>query len=73
MKPADSLALRRSVPVHERNGRPSYMRLLDVPPPFQDEFRAALRGSCCPAIDGEGEGAWAGDWADWLDGRFPRW
>jgi hypothetical protein len=32
MKPADSLALRRSVPVHERNGRPSYMRLLDVPP-----------------------------------------
>ena len=67
------LTMSRAVPVHERNGRPSYVRLLDLPPAFQDEFRAALLGSCCPAIEGEGECAWARDWAAWLEGRFPRW
>lgn len=60
------------VPVHERNDRPSYGRLLDIPPPWQGEFRAALRRSACPEIDGEDEYAWASDWVDWLEGRFPR-
>jgi hypothetical protein len=60
------------VPVIEREGRPDYVRLSDIPQPWQDTFRAALRGSCCPLIDGEGDCAWAADWTDWLDGRFPR-
>ncbi|WP_429447914.1 hypothetical protein [Paraburkholderia sp. WC7.3g] len=61
----------QAVPVQMRDGRPYYVRLLDVPQPWQDEFRAALRGSGCPAIDGEGECAWPWDWCNWLQGRFP--
>ncbi|MGF6367938.1 hypothetical protein OKW40_000688 [Paraburkholderia sp. RAU6.4a] len=61
----------QAVPVQMRDGRPYYVRLLDVPQPWQDEFRAALRGAGCPAIDGEGECAWAWDWCNWLQGRFP--
>lgn len=69
----DRLAMLRTVPVIERDGRPPYVRLLDIPPPFQSEFRTALRGSACPVIDGDGEYAWASDWIDWREGRFPRW
>src|SRR5258708_6349200 len=67
-------ALLASVPVIERDGRPDYVRLNDIPQPWQDTFRAALRGSACPLIDGEGEGdcAWAWDWKDWVEGTFPR-
>lgn len=61
------------VPVIERDGRPHYVRLLDIPPPWQDAFRAALRGSGCPVVEGEGECAYGRDWADWLHGRFPHW
>lgn len=66
------LAMCRAVPVIERNDRPHHVRLLDIPPPWQDEFRAALRGSARPLVDGDGECAWAWDWADWIEGRFPR-
>ena len=56
----------------ERSGHPYYVRLADIPPPWQAAFRAALRGSACPAIEGEGECAYAWDWHDWLHGRLPR-
>ncbi|MGX7004902.1 hypothetical protein [Caballeronia sp. KNU42] len=64
----------RAVPV--RDARPSYIRLSyirlsDIPPPWQDAFRAALRGSAAPLIEGEDDCAWAWDWTDWLQGRFP--
>jgi len=61
----------RVVPVRERDGRPSYIRLSDIPPPWQDTFRNALRGSAAPLIQGEDDCAWAWDWSDWLRGRFP--
>ncbi|MGF6776188.1 hypothetical protein [Paraburkholderia sp. GAS334] len=67
---ADLAALRK-VPVHVHNGRRYYVRLSEIPAPWQDAFRAALRGSCCPAIDGEGECAFEWDWSDWLHGRLP--
>ncbi|WP_434717221.1 hypothetical protein P5X00_39875 (plasmid) [Paraburkholderia sp. A2RO-4L] len=60
-----------TVPVIERDGRPPYVRLADIPTPWQEAFRDALRGSACPAIKGEAECAYAWDWRDWLDGRFP--
>jgi hypothetical protein len=52
---ADRLALLQAVPVQFRDGRPRYVRLLDIPPPRQDEFRAAQRGSARPVIEDEGE------------------
>lgn len=61
-----------AVPVIDREGRPPYVRLSDIPSPWRDTFRAALHGSACPAISGEDECAYAWDWRDWLDGRFPR-
>ena len=70
--PRNPQASHRSRRVTSRYGaRPSYICLLDIPPLFQDEFRTVLRGSACPLIDGAGEYAWASDWADWLEGRFP--
>ncbi|RQH00197.1 hypothetical protein [Paraburkholderia dinghuensis] len=60
-----------AVPVIQRNGRPFAICLRDIPQPWQDRFRAALRGSACPVMDGDGEYAYVRDWQDWLDGRFP--
>lgn len=70
---AERLAALRTVPVIERNGRPFYVRLADIPAPWREAFRVTLRGSGCPAIDGEAECAYAWDWEDWLQGRFPHW
>ncbi|WP_230459323.1 hypothetical protein [Burkholderia ubonensis] len=70
---AERLAAPRAVRVIEHEGRPYYVRLADVPQPWRDQFRAALRGSGCPVIAGEGECAYASDWSDWLRGSFPRW
>lgn len=64
----------QAVPVQlQADGRPYYVRLADIPHPWPGEFRAALRGSGCPAIAGEGECTYAWDWSDWLRGRFPWW
>ncbi|HCE8579395.1 TPA: hypothetical protein NHR85_004900 [Pseudomonas aeruginosa] len=38
-------ALRAVVPVHERDGRPLYVILDDIPQPWRDQFWASLRGS----------------------------
>jgi hypothetical protein len=65
-----SAALLASVPVMERNGRPFAVRLTDIPQPWQDQFRIALRGSACPVLDGEGELGYAWDWKRWIEGSF---
>ena len=70
---SDRLAVLRAVPVHLRDGRPHHVRLLDIPPPWRDEFRALLLGSCCPLIEGEGECAWVSDWLAYLNQDGPRW
>lgn len=62
----------QAVPVKVREGFSSYVRLADIPQPWRDRFRTALRGSGCPAIDGEGDCAYERDWSDWLQGAFPR-
>lgn len=59
------------VPVIERDGRPFAVRLADIPHPWQERFRSALRGSACPVIDSEGDCAYVWDWQDWLQGHFP--
>ena len=41
-----------AAPVHERDGRPLYVSLEDIPQPWRDQFWAALRGSSCPKVDG---------------------
>ncbi|MGZ2747537.1 hypothetical protein [Burkholderia stagnalis] len=61
-----------TAPLIERAGRAFAVRLSDIPQPWRDSFRIALRGSACPALDGEGECAYAWDWQDWLQGTFPR-
>jgi hypothetical protein len=71
MTDAERLTLLQAVPVHEHKGRPYYLCLGDIPAPWQDAFRAALRGSACPVINGRGECAYEWDWSDWLQGRFP--
>ena len=55
-----------AVPVHERDGRPLYVILDDIPQPWRDQFWAALRGSQCPKVEGVERAAYAWDWQSWV-------
>ena len=55
-----------AVPVHERDGRPLYVILDDIPQPWRDQFWAALRGSQCPKVDGVERAAYVWDWQSWV-------
>lgn len=57
------------VPVHEREGRPHYVDLSEIPQPWRDQFAVALLGSCCPVIDGIERAAFAWDWKCWVVGK----
>lgn len=59
-------ALRAVVPVHERDGRPLYVILDDIPQPWRDQFWAALRGSQCPKVKGVERAAYVWDWQSWM-------
>ena len=56
-----------AAPVHERDGRPLYVSLEDIPQPWRDQFWAALYGSQCPKIDGIERAAYAWDWECWAN------
>jgi hypothetical protein len=66
-------ALRDAVRAIKRSGRAYAVRLGDIPEPYRAVFENALYGSGRPAIEAEGPCAYAQDWLDWLDGKFPRW
>ncbi|KHK60178.1 hypothetical protein PI86_03990 [Burkholderia sp. A9] len=57
-----------TVPVIERNGRPFAVRLADIPEPHRTAFDRALTGSAVSVLDGEGDFAYAWDFADWVSG-----
>lgn len=54
------------VPIRERNGRRDFVAIDDIPEPWRGQFRLALFGSQCPAVDGYGDCAYAWDWQDWV-------
>jgi len=58
------------VPVHEYNGRPFFIRVVDIPDPWRAPFLKTLVGSQCPAFEGEGDLAYAWDWERWVNGRL---
>lgn len=57
-----------TVPVIERDGRPFAVRLADIPEPHRTAFKRALNGQTIPVIEGEGDLAYAWDFADWVRG-----
>ncbi|WP_270956532.1 hypothetical protein [Burkholderia pseudomallei] len=57
-----------TVPVIERDGRPFAVRLADIPEPHRTAFDQALTGSAVPVLEGEGDLAYAWDFADWVRG-----
>jgi len=59
-----------AVPVHEREGRTSYVDLDDIPQPWRDQFLDALYCSQCPKIDGVERAAYAWDWECWVHGGW---
>lgn len=61
--------LEQSVPTHTFAGI-SYVRLSDIPEPYQTEFANDSYGSTCPLIDNEGECHYTWDWLKWLGFRF---
>ena len=57
-----------AVPVRERNGRPFFILIEDIPEPWRSQFNKALRGSACPAFAEFGPCSYAWDWTEWLVG-----
>lgn len=66
-----------AVPIREIAGKRGPFRfvvLSDIPQPFRQQFRAALRGSGCPRVEGYDfdpeDCAYAQDWIDWASGNW---
>jgi len=57
------------VPVHEFNGRPFFVRISEIPEPWQTQFLSDIASSQCPAVDGERNLAYAWDWKRWANGQ----
>ncbi|MFZ6774827.1 hypothetical protein ACO0LB_19160 [Undibacterium sp. SXout7W] len=57
------------VPVHEYNGRPFFVRISEIPEPWQTQFSSYLASSQCPMIEGERNLAYVWDWERWVHGR----
>jgi hypothetical protein len=60
-----------AVPVHTRAGQSAFVRIMDIPNPWRNQFIAALHGSACPVVDGAGPVAFAHDWQAWTETRWP--
>lgn len=52
----------RAVPIQSRDGRRYFVRVADIPDPWQSQFIEALRGSACPVLNGEGRWHLHGTW-----------
>ena len=59
-----------AVPLHEREGRPFYVDLEEIPHPWRAQFWTALYGSQCPVIEGVERAAYAWDWQCWVNDRW---
>lgn len=59
-----------AVPIREFRGRPFYVRIRDIPPPWDTQFSRALYGANCPAFPDEGPCAHSHDWQNWVNGRW---
>lgn len=59
-----------AVPIREFRGRPFYVRISDIPPPWDGQFSRALSGAGCPGFEGEGPCAYSHDWLSWANGQW---
>lgn len=59
-----------AVPIREFRGRPFYVRISDIPPPWDAQFSRALYGAGCPGFEGEGRCAYSHDWENWVNGHW---
>jgi len=59
-----------SVPIHEHNGYPYFVRLSEVPEPWRGQFEQALFGSGCPLFEGESQLAYKWDWDSWVHDQW---
>jgi hypothetical protein len=58
-----------AVPIREFRGRPFYVRICDIPPPWDAQFSRALYGANCPGFPDEGPCAHSHDWQNWVNGH----
>lgn len=58
-----------AVPIREFRGRPFYVRVRDIPPPWDAQFSRALYGANCPGFPDEGPCAHSHDWQNWVNGH----
>ena len=49
---------------------PFYIRISDIPAPWDAQFSRAIRGSNCPGFPDEGPCAHGHDWESWVHGRW---
>ena len=58
-----------AVPIREFRERPFYIRLSDIPAPWDEQFSKVLYGAGCPFFEGEGRCAYSQDWERWVGGN----
>lgn len=58
--------LAAAVPIRERNGRPFFVLIADIPEPWRTQFLEAQRGAGCPSFPEFGPCAFQWDWTEWL-------
>lgn len=56
--------------MHVLDGRRNFLRIAEIPEPFQGKFKEALHGSACPVLEGEGDLAYAWNWEAWTEGSW---
>lgn len=59
-----------AVPIREFRGRPFYIRIRDIPAPWDAQFSRALYGANCPGFPDEGPCAHSRDWESWVNGHW---
>ena len=59
-----------AVPIYERDGRPYFIRITEIPEPWQSQFKRGIFGAQCPIVNGERGLAYSWDWLQWARGGW---
>lgn len=60
-----------ALPIHDYKGRPFFIRLVEVPEPYRQQFFETVVGCACPTFPGEpGPLYYAWDWKNWVHGQW---
>jgi hypothetical protein len=59
-----------AVPVYDIDGRPTYIRISDIPQPWRAQAENEISFCACPVVEGQGPLRYAHDFRAWVQGRW---